>query len=289
MPLSFSDRFRLLLQHLLPHHLLSRLMYHATRVRWPAFKNWQIRWVVRRYQVDMSLAQQPDITAYPHFNAFFTRAIKPEARPIAADPTAIACPVDGAVSQAGAITAGRLIQAKGHDYRLQTLVGGDPALAQLFEGGQFATLYLSPRDYHRIHMPLAGRLRQSVYVPGRLYSVDTATTAAVPDLFARNERLVTIFDTDAGSMAMILVGAVFVAGIETVWSGNYGERMHRSAERRDHTADNIVLEKGIEMGRFNMGSTVILLFGADRTAWADTLTAGVPVRMGEAIGRLLPR
>lgn len=285
------ERLQAWLQYPLPHHWLSRVIYHVMRIRQPAIKNWLIRTIVRRYQVDMSLAQEPNPERYPDFNTFFTRPLRAEVRPIAAAANAIACPVDGTVSEAGDITHGRVFQAKGQDYSLLTLLGGQQHLADLFDSGSFATIYLSPRDYHRIHMPLAGTLRETVYVPGRLFSVNPATTRTVPGLFARNERLVTIFDTDfdsgAGPMAIIPVGAIFVAGIETVWSGNYGDKMLRDFEHRRFDDQAPTLAKGAEMGRFNMGSTVILLFGPGKAQWNPDLKAGKSTRMGEAIARIL--
>lgn len=274
-------------QYPLPHHVLSRVIYHVMRIRQPAIKNWLINTIIRRYQVDMSLAQEPNPERYPDFNTFFTRPLRAGVRPIATDSNVIACPVDGTVSETGNITHGRVYQAKGHDYSLLTLLGGQQHLADLFDGGTFATIYLSPRDYHRIHMPLTGTLRETVYVPGRLFSVNPATTRTVPELFARNERLVTLFDTVAGPMAMIPVGAIFVAGIETVWSGNYGDKMLRDFEHRRFDEHAPTLEKGAEMGRFNMGSTVILLFGAGKAQWNPRLTAGKTTCLGEAIAHIL--
>ncbi|MBI3771487.1 MAG: phosphatidylserine decarboxylase [Gammaproteobacteria bacterium] len=281
------ERLQSWFQYPLPHHWLSRVIYHVMRIRQTTIKNWLIRTIVRRYQVDMSLAQEPNPERYPDFNTFFTRPLRTGVRPIAADPNAIACPVDGTVSEAGAITHGRVYQAKGLDYNLLTLLGGQQHLADLFEDGTFATIYLSPRDYHRIHMPLTGTLRETVYVPGRLFSVNPATTRTVPGLFVRNERLVAIFDTIAGPMAMIPIGAIFVAGIETVWSGNYGDRMLRDFEHRRFDDQAPTLEKGAEMGRFNMGSTVILLFGPGKAQWNPDLKTGQTTRMGEAIAQIL--
>lgn len=286
---SFSDHLKSLIQYPLPHHLLSRGMYWATRIQQPAIKNLMINQVVQRFNVDMSLAAEPNPEAYPSFNHFFTRPLREDARPIAADANAIACPVDGAVSEAGPITQGRVYQAKGHDYCLQALVGGNETLRDLFIDGSFATIYLSPRDYHRIHMPLAGELRHMVYVPGRLFSVNAATTRTVPGLFARNERLVAIYDTAWGPMAVILVGAIFVGGIETVWQGNFGDKTFRDFEYRQYGpghAQQVKFEKGEEMGRFNMGSTVVLLFGKDMAELGDKLTAETTVVMGEKIGKV---
>ena len=280
--------FSVLEQHLAPHGLLTRLMYRATRVRALWFKRWQINWFIRRYGVDMSIAEQPKLETYPDFNTFFTRALRADARPLPADPRAVVCPVDGAVSQAGPIEHGRVYQAKGHDYSLETLLGGAAEHAALFDGGVFATLYLSPKDYHRVHMPLAGQLREMVYVPGKLFSVSPRTTETIPGLFARNERLVMLFDTEAGPMALIMVGAMFVAGMETVWSGLVSVD-HRNGPRRwDYSkrASPIRFERGEEIGRFNMGSTVILLFPAGSADLAPAIQPGAPVRMGQEFASL---
>ena len=276
-------------QHISPHHALTRLMYALTRARYARWKNWQIRWFIKRYQVDMSIALEPDAFSHPDFNTFFTRALKPGARPVVNGSHDIACPVDGAVSQAGVIHDGRIFQAKGQDYSLETLLGGSAERAAAFMGGTYATLYLSPRDYHRIHMPLTGRLVETVYIPGRLFSVNPRTTRCVPGLFARNERLVAIFDTAAGPMALILVGAMFVAGIETVWTGPIHQHTRNTLKAWDNRAQNITLQHGAEMGRFNMGSTVIVLFGA-RNGGVDLAAAiqpAAPVEMGQLLARNL--
>lgn len=278
-----------LTQYTVPHHALSRLMYKLTRACWRPWKNWQIRWFIRRYGVDMGIALESDAFSHPNFNSFFTRALKPSARPIAGEANAIACPVDGAVSEAGVIDGDKLFQAKGAYYSVTSLLGGSEERALPFMGGHFATLYLSPRDYHRIHMPLQGELEEMVYVPGELFSVSPRTARTVPRLFARNERVVTIFQTPCGPMAMVLVGAMFVANIETVWAGVVaprGERDILSWGYRHRHADTpaILLEKGAEMGRFNMGSTVILLFGPGAMDWANDLKPGSTVRMGQRIG-----
>lgn len=275
-------------QYLIPQHLLSALMFHATRVRRPWFKNRQIRWFIRRFGVDMSQALEPVAENYPDFNSFFTRALRPDARPRVDSPGAIVCPVDGTVSQLGQILEGTLVQAKGRDYSLPELMAGDTDLANLFQNGTFATLYLSPRDYHRIHMPLDGALTRQIYVPGRLFAVNQRTTRVVPRLFARNERVITLFETEAGPMAMVLVGAIFVGGIETVWSGAITPARERRIQHWSFSregAEPVVLDKGQEMGRFNMGSTVIILFPKGRVSWSDRLGPGVPVRVGQQIGR----
>lgn len=276
-------RLFVLMQHGLPQHALSALMYRLARVRWRPLKDLMITTLVRLYRIDTSEAEEPDPRAYPHFNAFFTRALRAGARPLDPDPHAVLSPVDGAISQIGRIDGGTLIQAKGRDYRVADLLGGDPERARAFDGGCFATLYLAPRDYHRIHMPLAGDLTWMDHVPGRLFSVNTTTADLVPRLFARNERVVCGFDTMAGRMGMVLVGAIFVGGIETVWAGEITpERAGRGA--RATGAEPTRLARGAEMGRFNLGSTVILLFEPGRVVWDGALTPGRPVRLGERLG-----
>lgn len=270
----------------LPQHLLARGMYQLARSQRPWLKDALIRFVSRQYGVDLSEAANPDPASYDSFNAFFTRALKDDARPIDTAGDSIVSPADGTVSQAGNIHNGRIIQAKGHDYSSLELLGGNRALAERFDGGSFATLYLSPKDYHRVHMPLAGRLTGMDFVPGRLFSVSDATTQLVPGLFARNERVICHFDTAIGPIAHILVGAIFVGSMETVWHGEVrGASNHVSRwDYADHTP--IELAKGAEMGRFNMGSTVITLLPPGRVAWNDTLRPGSSVRLGQTIGTL---
>jgi len=282
---SLSDHIATFLtQHISPHHALTQLMYVLTRARYARWKNWQIRWFIKRYQVDMSIALEQNPFTHPDFNTFFTRALKPGARPVVNGSHDIACPVDGAVSQAGAIRDERIFQAKGQDYSLETLLGGSAQRAATFMGGTYATLYLSPRDYHRIHMPLTGRLLETAYIPGRLFSVNPRTARCVPGLFARNERLIAIFDTAAGPMALILVGAMFVAGIETTWTGPIHPHTRHTLKTWDNRADNITLQHGAEMGRFNMGSTVIVLFGAKNgIELAATMQPAAPIQMGQLL------
>ena len=270
-------------QYLLPHHMLSRIMLRLTRIRITWLKNIFVPWFIRHFKVDMSEAVDEDWRHYPDFNSFFTRAIKPEVRPITTNAKELACPVDGTVSQAGHIQTNQIFQAKGHSYSLQTLVG-DTELATQFENGHFATLYLSPRDYHRIHMPVAGQLKRMIHVPGRLFSVNPATARTIPGLFARNERVVAIYDTEFGPMAMILVGAIFVASIETIWHGVVTPPKGQQIRHWDYTDQNIKQDKGEEMGRFNMGSTVIVLFGPDHIQWHESIKAEASIRMGQTLG-----
>ena len=268
-------------QQVLPQHALSRFMYGLARIRLRPLKNLLIRTFLRLYRIDMAEASQPDPGAYPHFNAFFTRALRPDTRPQDVDPRAVLCPVDGAISQLGRIDEDRVIQAKGRDYRLEELLGGGSGRAHAFTGGAFATLYLAPRDYHRIHMPLAGDLTWMRHIPGRLFSVNETTATLVPRLFARNERVVCGFDTEAGAMAMVLVGAIFVGGIETVWAGQITPAR---AGRQAPGCGSVRLERGAEMGRFNLGSTVILLFEPGGVRWDEKLAPGQRVRFGQRLG-----
>jgi phosphatidylserine decarboxylase len=272
----------------LPQHLISRLTFRLTRLRSPLVPL-AIRGFIRLFQVDMSEALGPEPGSYPSFNAFFTRALRPQARPVVPEKDAIACPVDGTLSQLGMIQGERILQAKGRDYSAFELLGGHPHTAEPFRGGRFCTLYLSPRDYHRVHMPLSATLREMVYVPGRLFSVAPYATRTIPRLFARNERVACLFDTGAGPMAVVMVGAINVAAIETVWAGLVtpppGPRIQVFDYRE--RARPIRLEKGQEMGRFNMGSTVIVLFPKGAMEWDPGLEAGARVRIGKRLGRLI--
>ena len=273
-------------QRLYPKHLLSWMMLRATRIRFAPWKNWQIRWFTRRYGVDLSIVEDPAPASYPHFNAFFTRALTSDARPLEGGPRTVVSPADGTVAAMGSMNGRRVVQAKGRTYTIEALFGGDERAAAAFDGGRFATIYLSPRDYHRVHMPLAGRLRSTVYVPGELFSVNPTTVDAIDRLFARNERVVSFFDTALGPLAITMVGAVFVGCIEQVWRGVVTPPRRREVliERYDDT--EIVLEQGREMGRFNMGSTVILMLANHAVEWSSWMAPGSPVRMGSRIGSI---
>lgn len=279
--------FAVLLQYALPHRLLSRLVMWATRLRIGFWKNFLIRQIASRFQVNWDEAAQRDLDAYPHFNAFFTRALKPGARIADADTTTLLMPADGHISQFGRIEDGRVFQAKGQSFTAAELLGDDAA-ATPFADGEFVTVYLSPRDYHRVHMPWAGTLRETVHVPGRLFSVAPFAVQAIPRLFARNERLVCHFDTDFGPMAVVMVGAMLVSGVETVWSGvdipPYGNRI----VRRDWRRKDILLQRFDEMARFNMGSTVIVLVPPG-VHLLDSLRAEQAVQVGQALGRVATR
>lgn len=276
-----------LLQHVLPQHLLSRLTGWLAENRSPWLKDFLIARFAAHFKVDMTEAADPDLRSYENFNAFFTRALKPGARPVATQPVSVVSPADGAISQIGQIEKGRVFQAKGQDFSVTELLGGDSARAAAFQDGAFATIYLSPRDYHRVHMPTDGDLDAYAYVPGDLYSVNQVTAGRVSRLFARNERLVCHFETPCGPMAMVLVGAMIVAGIETVWSGQVAPPAGRSRviDVREPRAP-VRLEKGQEMGRFKLGSTVILLFPPGAANWDRSLQSGSPLRLGEVIGSL---
>jgi phosphatidylserine decarboxylase len=286
---SFGEQLFAALQSVMPKHFLSRLVYALMRQRTPWLRNLSINNFLRHYRVDMGEAAQSNPLAYDSFNDFFTRALKPSARPIDMNPTAIVSPVDGTISQCGRIDGAQLLQAKGHHYSLLALLGGDAQMAQRYQGGEFACIYLAPYNYHRMHMPLSGKVNATVYVPGELFSVNAATARTVPGLFARNERVVCDFASDHGQFAMVFVGALFVGSIETVWAGEINPlpRKHGTAVKITQGSGS-VLSKGAEAGRFNMGSTVVLLFEPGRMHWNNHVQAGATVRMGEVIGTLLP-
>ena len=281
------DKLFVLSQYLTPQLALSRLAGRlADSDRSPALKNRTIQWFIDRYGVDMSEAAEPDPTAYPTFNAFFTRALKPGARPVAGGDEVLVSPADGAISQLGEVTGDRVFQAKGQSFSLVELLGCDPQRAEPFAEGAFATIYLAPRDYHRIHMPVAGQLREMIHVPGRLFSVNPATAANVPNLFARNERVVCLFDTAAGPLALVLVGAMIVGSVETTWAGVVVPGSGPVTECRYQDDKAIRFAKGEEMGRFRLGSTVIMVMPKGRVHWNRDQVPGKSVRMGEAFGTL---
>ncbi len=282
------DAAFILLQRLLPQHALSRVVHALTRVRCRAFKNALIRAFMRSFKPDMSDARQPDPLAYESFNAFFTRELVTGARPQPQDPLTVSSPVDGTISQIGYLEGQSILQAKGRSFSLAALLAGDDAHTAPFTGGAFATLYLAPYNYHRIHMPRAGRLRLTRHVPGRLFSVNAVTAAAVAGLFARNERVVCIWDEDRQPFSMVLVGALFVGSISTVWHGELTPPTRRTARELPPTdGADAQLARGDLMGWFNMGSTVILLFPKGRVQWQPQLTAGTAIRVGQALGQIL--
>jgi phosphatidylserine decarboxylase len=275
----------LLLQQLLPQHALSRLVGRLAECRVTWLKNFLISRFIKAYGVNMQEAQEEAPEAYANFNAFFTRPLKDGLRPLPADPRSIVLPADGAISAIGRIEEDSIFQAKGKSFSLKALIGGDESWAQRFRNGHFATVYLSPKDYHRVHMPFGGLLRECVYVPGDLYSVNQTTAENIDGLFARNERAVCLFDSDAGPMAVILVGAMIVAGIETVFAGHVAPAGREL--RRTHYIDiahPVRLERGAELGRFKLGSTAIVLFGPDAIAWDESLRTGSATQMGQRFG-----
>ena len=281
-----SDRLAVVPQYLLPKQALTRLMGALAGLEGGSVTTAVIRWFIQRYNVNMSEALEADPAAYASFNQFFTRPLRPGVRPLA-DADWI-CPVDGAVSQLGAITgdAGdQIFQAKGHHYSTQALVGGDATLAAQFAHGHFATIYLSPRDYHRIHMPCAGRLLRMIHVPGDLFSVNPTTARGVPSLFARNERVVCVFEGEFGPFVLVLVGATIVGSMATVWHGVVNPPRPGQLREWSYTDQHIHLQRGEEMGRFLLGSTVVMLFPKNTLAFNPEWAPTRAIRMGEAMGQ----
>jgi phosphatidylserine decarboxylase len=285
--MTIKDALTTLPQYILPHHALSTLMSKLTHCENKTWKNLFIKQIIAHYGANMSEAHERDINAFTSFNHFFTRELREGVRPLTTEPNAIASPADGAVSQAGPITEGNIFQAKGKSFTVTDLLGGSVERAAPFNNGLFTTIYLSPKDYHRLHMPLTGTLREMVHIPGRLFSVNSATTRSVPGLFARNERVVAIFDTEVGQMALVLVGAIFVSSIETVWHGVVTPPTISSLRSWQYTENAPSLKIGEELGRFNMGSTIIVLFGQDKAKWDNDFIADKIVKMGEHIGKTL--
>lgn len=283
-----QDKLFVMGQHLAPQRALSHLAGRlANNAHLPGLKNRMIQWFIHRYGVDMSEALESDPAAYNSFNDFFTRALKPGLRPVDTDTSVLTSPVDGAVSQLGGIEDGRIFQAKGQWFNLPELLGDPDGQGAVFRNGAFATLYLAPHDYHRIHMPLAGRLTAMTHVPGELFSVNPVTARHVPNLFARNERVVAHFDTDWGPMALILVGAMIVGSVETTWAGVVAPGGRRVTHLRYEADEAPTFEKGDEMGRFRLGSTVILLLPENAVGWEQTLGEESTVRMGQPMGKAL--
>src|SRR5437870_10182652 len=276
------------LQYLLPQHLLSRIVQRIARNRVQWLKDALIKSFLRGFRPQMREATQPYPLGYPSFNAFFTRTLRPGVRPVDPDPSALVSPVDGTISQIGPLDGSQLVQAKGRSYTLAALLGGAPTWAERFAGGAFATLYLAPYNYHRMHMPVAGTLRAAWFVPGRLFSVNAATVAAVPGLFTRNERVVCVFEEGSMAFAMVLVGALFVGSISTVWHGDVTpSKVRRTVELPlDGSRAPLRLDKGAEMGRFNMGSTVILLLPPGVAQWLPAIEARSRVQVGQRLARL---
>lgn len=283
-------RLFVVVQHMLPQHLITRLVYRLTRIRVRFIKDVTIRWFCWQFGVDTSEAEHHVPQGYAHFNDFFTRRLKPGLRPQPEDPLAIVSPCDGVISQSGRLEGVRLLQVKGRHYDARELLGGDATLARKFSDGAFLTVYLAPYDYHRVHMPIGGRLLRTSHLPGRLFSVNATTSARVQSLFARNERLVTIFATDRGPMAIVLVGALNVGTIGVVWQDEFraGSRLPTTEIWAD-SQDAPTLARGDEMGWFNMGSTVITLLPPGAGEFSDGLRAGAKLHAGQSVGRLASR
>lgn len=283
--MNIKDLLIALPQYLLPQHTLSGWLARLTHSENPLLKTLMIKLVGKLYRVDLTEAVGQSASDYPSFNAFFTRALKPDARPLPLEANAVASPADGFISQIGVISGGEIFQAKGKSFTATALLGGDETRAAAFEDGVFATIYLSPRDYHRLHMPVAGTLREMLHIPGRLFSVNASTVNSVPGLFARNERVAAIFDTEIGPMALVLVGAIFVSSIETVWHGVVTPPTGSQVRIWQYADNAPSLGVGEEMGRFNMGSTIIVLFAKDALQWLPELAAGQPIKLGDLLGR----
>lgn len=283
--MSLIDKAFTALQYALPHHLLSALVRGLTRIRLRPVKNLLIAVIGGIAGVDWSEARRKEYADYVHFNDFFTRELEDGARVIDPDPDALVSPSDGRISACGRITSDRILQAKGHHYTIRALLADDPACGD-FQNGFFHTVYLSPRDYHRVHMPVAGELQRMIHVPGRAFSVSPRTVRELPGLFARNERVVSLFETTHGPMALVLVGAMLVSSMDTVWAGTVNPPRARRVERTDWSRRGIGLDKGAEMGRFNMGSTVIVLLPPGAVAALEEFEPGDPVLVGQRLGRL---
>ena len=273
------------LQYLLPHHLLGRLVHALMRIRLVPVKNAQIAIVGGLAGVDWSESKYQNYSDFETFNAFFTRELADDARPLDPDPLTLVSPGDGRISQCGRITTDRILQAKGHHYTIRALLANDSSAAE-FNNGFFHTIYLSPRDYHRVHMPVTGTLQRMIHVPGRVFSVSPGTVRQVPNLFARNERVACLFETAHGPLALVLVGAMLVSSLETVWSGQVTPPRGRKITRGDWTRRGITLQRGQEMGRFNMGSTVIMLLPPGAVSALEEFGPGDIVLMGQKLGRL---
>lgn len=282
MEKTFLQTLSVQAQNLLPQHGLSQFAGYLANCEKPWLKNALIRHFMKNYSVNLNEAEMPTPEDYLSFNHFFTRALKPGARTLTENERAIASPVDGCFAEVGTITQGQLVQAKGMNYSLDSLFANRPEAADFLDG-QYATIYLAPHNYHRVHMPVSGRLTSTIYVPGRLFSVNRMTTDLIPNLYARNERLITLFETDIGPMAVIFVGAIIVGSIQTVWMPGPIRAKQLVVETENK---NIMLKKGDELGRFSLGSTVILLFGRDKLAWLPQAHPGFEVQLHESIGEI---
>ena len=285
--LTKTETAKILLFGALPHHLISRVVYYITRLRGPMVHP-MINYYIKKFDVDMTEAAYENTQLYATFNEFFTRPLKQEARPVDQTKNTLSCPADGTISEAGSIQQRQIFQAKGHFYTTTELLGGDTSMSALFENGRFATIYLAPKNYHRVHMPTHGLLKKMIHVPGRLFSVAPWTVGTIPGLFTGNERVACLFATEAGPIAMVLVGAINVAAIETVWAGLVTPPKGKKISDFDYSHTRKIYARGDEMGRFNMGSTVILL-AAKNVEWLEKIRAGQAVKTGELIARFRPR
>ncbi len=285
--LTKTETAKILLFGALPHHLISRVVYYITRLRGPMVKP-MIDYYIKKFDVDMTEATYEDTQLYATFNEFFTRPLKQKARPVDQTKNTLSCPADGTISEAGSIQQRQIFQAKGHFYTTTELLGGDTSMSALFENGRFATIYLAPKNYHRVHMPTRGLLKKMIHVPGRLFSVAPWTVGTIPGLFTGNERVACLFATEAGPIAMVLVGAINVAAIETVWAGLVTPPKGKKISDFNYSHTRKIYARGDEMGRFNMGSTVILL-AAKNVEWLEKIRAGQAVKMGEIIAKFRPR
>jgi phosphatidylserine decarboxylase len=283
----FLDYIKILPLYCVPQHGLTAIVYRLTRIEYKPFKNILIKLFIKAFNVDMKQAIWQEPEEYSSFNTFFTRKLNPDARTWNRNKSLILSPVDGAVSQIGSINSEKIIQAKGIDYSLTRLLANDIEAIKTFQDGNFTTLYLSPRDYHRIHMPVNGRLVKTIYVPGDLFPVNTSSVRTVDQLFARNERHISLFETEIGLMAQIMVGAIFVGSMETVFAGQITPSKHREIDIKEFSDEDksITLDQAEEFGRFNMGSTVILLFEKDRITWEESLKENDPIQVGQVIGK----
>ncbi len=281
--MSITEKLKITLQYILPKHFVSVMAGYLANVKTPWFKSLFITKFAKAYNIDMSPAVEPDLTKYACFNDFFTRAIKPETRPIDDADNAFCSPVDGAMSQFGKIEEGRIVQAKNHHYSVLELLGGDKQIADFLEQGEFCTIYLAPKDYHRIHMPCDGELISMSHVPGQLFSVNPLTAQNVPRLFARNERVVNIFETKFGKMALVLVGATIVGSIETTWAGNITPPSRKEVRRWKYNPREVSIKKGKEMGRFKLGSTVVLLMENKTWQWDDAVALEADLLLGQKL------
>jgi phosphatidylserine decarboxylase len=273
----------IILQYLVPQHTLSRLLGWLANCRWCWFKNIFIKWFVHHYQVDLSIAAKSHITDYASFNEFFTRKLQDKARPLAATANTIICPADSTISQIGNLDVDTIIQAKNFNYSLSALLGGKK-YSQDFYDGNFITLYLAPKDYHRVHIPVTGKLLEMTYVPGKLFSVNPTTTTHIPNLFAKNERVICVFATDIGKMAVVMIGAMIVASVYVAWAGQVMPNKSKTIQAWNYIDTPVVLERGAELGYFALGSTVIVLFESNKMQWETQLNAGNSVQFGQALG-----